>query len=132
MSTPSTKRPWFQFHLSTAIVLMFAASGLLWANMRPARFELLESVEPQVFFVEVHWSGWPLAPQGIYALSNLATFGEKTQPIESTRAWISEQPWSNFGDGTQIPKNALICIAILIATAFLTERLQRPTRSDAR
>jgi hypothetical protein len=27
-------RPWLQFHLSTAVVLMFVASGLLWLNMR--------------------------------------------------------------------------------------------------
>ncbi|MCY3022420.1 MAG: hypothetical protein NTW87_25855, partial [Planctomycetota bacterium] len=27
-------RSWFQFHLSTAVVLMFVAGGLLWANTR--------------------------------------------------------------------------------------------------
>lgn len=26
------KRAWFQIHLSTAIVLMFVAGGLMWAN----------------------------------------------------------------------------------------------------
>jgi hypothetical protein len=30
------KRAWFQIHLSTAIVLMFAAAGLLWVNAAPA------------------------------------------------------------------------------------------------
>ncbi|MCY3019369.1 MAG: hypothetical protein NTW87_10140 [Planctomycetota bacterium] len=29
------RRPLFQLHLSTAIVLMFVAAALLWANMRP-------------------------------------------------------------------------------------------------
>ena len=29
----SAKRSWFQFHLSTAVVMMFVASGLLWLNM---------------------------------------------------------------------------------------------------
>ena len=29
------RRPWFQVHLSTAIVLMFVAGGLLWANATP-------------------------------------------------------------------------------------------------
>jgi hypothetical protein len=28
----NAKRRWFQIHLSTAIVLMFAAGGLMWAN----------------------------------------------------------------------------------------------------
>ena len=35
MDNKPKKRPWFQFHLSTAIILMFAAAGLLWLNMRP-------------------------------------------------------------------------------------------------
>ena len=30
---PAKKRRWFQFHLSTAIVMMFVAGGLLWANL---------------------------------------------------------------------------------------------------
>jgi hypothetical protein len=33
MDHSTTKRPWFQFHLSTAIILMFVASGLLGANL---------------------------------------------------------------------------------------------------
>jgi len=31
------RRPWFQLHLSTCIVLMFAAGGLLWANIVPGK-----------------------------------------------------------------------------------------------
>ena len=33
--TDKPRRPWFQIHLSTAIVLMFVAGGLVWANIRP-------------------------------------------------------------------------------------------------
>lgn len=33
MDEKPRKRPWFQFHLSTAVVLMFVAAGLLWLNM---------------------------------------------------------------------------------------------------
>ncbi|MCY3020040.1 MAG: hypothetical protein NTW87_13565 [Planctomycetota bacterium] len=29
-----TKRPWLQIHLSTAVILMFVAGGLLWTNCR--------------------------------------------------------------------------------------------------
>lgn len=36
MSDKPTHR-WFQFHLSTAIVLMFVAGGLLWLNFRNYR-----------------------------------------------------------------------------------------------
>jgi hypothetical protein len=28
----NSSRPWFQLHLSTAIVLMFVAGGFIWAN----------------------------------------------------------------------------------------------------
>src|SRR5580765_8505531 len=34
---PPRKR--FQIHLSTAIVLMFVAGALIWANIRPTRLE---------------------------------------------------------------------------------------------
>ena len=33
MTDAPKTRPWLQFHLSTAVVLMFVAAGLLWANM---------------------------------------------------------------------------------------------------
>lgn len=32
------QRRWFQFHLSTAIVVMFVAGGLLWANTAEKRY----------------------------------------------------------------------------------------------
>ncbi|MCY3020853.1 MAG: hypothetical protein NTW87_17690 [Planctomycetota bacterium] len=35
MSEQPRKRPWLQFHLSTAVVLMFVAGGILWLNMVP-------------------------------------------------------------------------------------------------
>jgi len=31
--SPEKKRPWFQYYLSTAVVLMFVLSGLLWLNI---------------------------------------------------------------------------------------------------
>lgn len=31
------RRSWFQLHLSTCIVLMFAAGGLMWANTVPVK-----------------------------------------------------------------------------------------------
>ena len=40
MDAKPKKRPWFQFHLSTAVVLMFVASGLLWSNLRFTEFEV--------------------------------------------------------------------------------------------
>jgi hypothetical protein len=38
MNDPAKKRPWFQFSLMTAIVMMLAASGLLWLNTQQNRW----------------------------------------------------------------------------------------------
>ena len=48
VATP--KRRWFQIHLSSAVVLMFVASGLVWSNVIPSSRLL-----PYVFVY-----GWPL------------------------------------------------------------------------
>jgi len=46
------KRRFFQIHLSTAIVLMFVAGGLLWLNLR-GRVDILVQSSVVVVF------GWP-------------------------------------------------------------------------
>ena len=33
MSDAPKKRPWLQFHISTAIIMMFVAGGLMWLNL---------------------------------------------------------------------------------------------------
>jgi hypothetical protein len=62
------KIPFFQYHLSTAIIVMFAASGLLWLNMRlhTERVDLFYGESRVVGrFESVEWGtrsvqGWPL------------------------------------------------------------------------
>lgn len=63
------KRPWFQFHLSTAIILMFVAAGLLWLNLNPPGGErwlpgfYVGLLEPG------YWSvarGWPYTCWNMY------------------------------------------------------------------
>jgi len=60
MSDAPKKRPLFQFHLSTAIVLMFVASGLLWPNVS-TRFRRLEPSKASRLCYEVESlvRGWP-------------------------------------------------------------------------
>ncbi len=48
-----TKRRRFQLHLSTAIVLMFAAGGIVWANV-----SMRKAPWPERRFFE-HLYGWP-------------------------------------------------------------------------
>lgn len=52
MNTP--RRNWLQIHLSTAIILMFAAGGILWANTRAqVRYKNAE------FAYAINSYGWP-------------------------------------------------------------------------
>ena len=47
--TSNPKRPWFRFHLLTAVVMMFAAGGALWIDVRVFRLNHAEVAR-----------GWPL------------------------------------------------------------------------
>jgi hypothetical protein len=51
------RRSWFQIHLSTAIMLMLVAGGLVWANAEPTKFYSMG--DELVFF-----RGWPYTFQG--------------------------------------------------------------------
>jgi len=51
------KRRWFQIHLSTAVVLMFVAGGLLWANMMPRWRYMDQGFSEPYFFNDGY--GWP-------------------------------------------------------------------------
>jgi hypothetical protein len=52
------RRPWFQFSLMTAIVMMFTASGLLWLNTKPYTV-LAAATDSNQFKVEAKAQGWP-------------------------------------------------------------------------
>src|SRR5476651_69291 len=52
------KRRFWQIHLSTAVLLMFVSSGLLWANLTPKIFVNDDSGEKLPS--EVDGFGWPI------------------------------------------------------------------------
>jgi hypothetical protein len=116
----------FQFHLSTAIVLMLVASGLLWGNMRPPVTERLPSNEPQILFVHVRWPGWPFAAENMYAISNAEAFGESVSPDEKIKTWVQQQEWGPLGDGSNIAANAVCALLILAGIGVVCEwRIRR-------
>lgn len=39
------RRCWFQFHLSTLVLLVLSAGGLMWLNFRPREFWVVYRVE---------------------------------------------------------------------------------------
>jgi len=53
----SKRRAWFQFHLSTALAVMFAAGGLIWANTATRDY------------------GWPFAAVKTYDVRAMTTKG---------------------------------------------------------
>jgi len=72
MNDPTKKRPWFQYHLSTAVVLMFVAAGLLWLNVRGgAEYGSLSQHDGYQYL------GWP-APLFVRAIT--ITGGKHDEP----------------------------------------------------
>jgi len=57
------KRPLFQFHLSTAVILMFVAGGLIWLNVNERHFG--RGAEGSLIWVvsDEYGRGWPVSPR---------------------------------------------------------------------
>ncbi|MCY3020742.1 MAG: hypothetical protein NTW87_17125 [Planctomycetota bacterium] len=111
------KRPWFQFHLSTAIILMFVAGGLLWANVR------LHTQRVDLFFGESR----------VVSRFEAREWGNRT-----VRGWpLDYMQHSLVGKWYFAPGNlvidAAVTIVLLLGVAILAESLfhhSMPTVSD--
>lgn len=99
-----TIRRWYQFRLSTALLLMFAASLLLWLNVRQTEDRTTKNN------LLLNARGWPYAwhvhipQQEVHFKQAVGTVRES-----STIQW------------THLALNTAIALGILGATAFLTE-----------
>ena len=94
-STP--QRRFWQIHLSTAIVLMFVAGGLIWINVQAIN----EDSEIQIF----ENRGWPF---WVYCHIYINT---------DAREKLDARIWS----AAHVVFNVLICSVILFATAIFIE-----------
>jgi len=57
--TDILKRRWFQFHLSTAVLMMFVAGVSLWLNLSPRKLlRFIDNWDTSGYFIE-EW-GWPV------------------------------------------------------------------------
>jgi hypothetical protein len=60
MNDAPEKRPWFQYHLSTAIVLMFVTGGLMWPNLQQqVQAEVFVSGPASYQVIRTESFGWP-------------------------------------------------------------------------
>ena len=109
------KRRWFQFHLSTAIVLMFVAGGLLWLNMRPPT-QWLEKDGLNQQLVCCRGSGWPVAKTAYYG------------GVPPPKNWEKEVQ-VNAG---VICANAFLAGLMLLLTGMVCEWLLRSSRGEDR
>ena len=84
------KRRWFQYRLLTALLVMVAASELLWLNLRPPAINILPAgahanfgwnsvVHPEPpemdYIVCVRGPGWPFSRHAIVAFRKKSPFG---------------------------------------------------------
>jgi hypothetical protein len=119
MSEQPKKRPWLQFSLATAIVMMFVASGLLWLNLRP----LLTYPRGSV----TSWEDFPVQQLALLNWQANQHLGWPTTAYD----WILQRPFVNVDIyAPQLHPLGLTCdiasaVLILLLVAFLCEWLIR-------
>ena len=108
---PELSRKHFQIHLSTAIVMMFVAGVLIWANVR-VRNANWQSQAFRYARVEIVVHGWPWD-----AYIKFVQLKSENRMIHDT-----------YGDGLNIVNalfNLMVSIAILFMAWFVSESLIR-------
>ena len=115
------KRPWFRFHLLTAVLMMLIAAGLLWQNSVPRHVAWYlpkvadhggtERLQQEMMQDKFWIKGWPL----VYSM----------QYVDTARGPIDDP-----GHAIVLLMNAGIGMAIMFAGAYVSESLLR--RREAR
>ncbi len=107
------KRPWFRFHLLTAVLMMVGAGTMLWINTRRDYWH-----EPNGWHIE--W-GWPLR-----------TLVQVKQPVGTVfNEYVYTVPYvSPNTDWRVVALNAVIAIGIVVILGVLSEYFIR--RREAR
>ena len=94
MDEKPRERPWFQYHLSTAIVLMFAAAALLWLNLGLREHRLY---------------GWPFHVYSYdFTYYDAAIGGYHVTPTTNDVAWLVA--------------NVVVCLLLLAGVGIMCER----------
>ena len=107
------KRKWFQIHLSTALVLMFAAGGLLWANLQAEDYDDVATLSSGYTY-----RGWPLSSYRIQ------WWGDPAQTIPEVPA-----EWSR--GNLAIDLAAALGILAAVTLAFESQARRREKNREA-
>jgi hypothetical protein len=114
------KRRWFQIHLSTALVLMVVAGGLLWANLGRSRVYISDYDHTRGAATPILKSyvsyGWPVsAERGPPSIIFLVDDSGINLPIELPRTDYKRAWWN-------VPINLTFLMLLLVACERLTCR----------
>ncbi len=107
IEAPRSKR--FQIHLSTAIVMMFVAGGLMWANTRINNVRPDYWAAPSLPSNRIYSYGWPQNAEAVHV------------HIAGGETIIKERRWAEMG----CVLNGAAALFILFAVWFLCEWLIR-------
>jgi hypothetical protein len=135
VSDQPRKRPLFQFHLSTAIVMMFVAAGLLWANLTPTvgfketrRKEFVPSNTMETFTLHVeetlHYWGWPRQAASQVIKSTAST----DKPVDFEDIYMWETPFGPLAVDIMWPGvafNTVVAVCLLAGVMLFLEWLIR-------
>jgi len=117
----TTRRKLLQIHLSTAVVLMFAAAVLLALNLVPERSprNFRAAADSQIVTKKVSFYGWPTRVNA-YAGAMRNDDQSPWTYVESTHVWVAE---AIFGD-------AALALAILVGVWVACEWWIRARRRE--
>jgi len=108
----SPRRARFQIHVSTAIVMMFVAGGLIWANVRGTVSDFDDVIEIHTGETEheiITEFGWPC--NALTAISLTFSRGEKLVGVAAQDNWTF----------THAAADVFAALAILFAVWFICE-----------
>lgn len=110
---PAKKRPWFQLHLSTCVVIMMVTGAICYKNWYTGTViggeMVIETYPPQHFPNSGRVIGWPVHMGNWYEQDEFPGKGPRLDEIGFTELAI----------------NCLVAISILVLTAVCCEALNR-------
>lgn len=122
-----TKRRWFQFHLSTCIVMMLAAGVVLWMNFRRPPEMWHVAYDHDIFF---RYSGWPFC--SLDCIPDRPRSGSGISAEVELRQFVDRNSWGVFGYAQDVIRNVGFGLLLILTIGVLWELSQRPRESTIR